>query len=172
MSDEVKLISVGEIVNTHGVRGDVRVYPLTDFPERFKKNGVFLLEKDNTTRHLTIDSAKPHKNLLLVKFKEIDDMDSAEGIKGGLLKVPREQLTELPPDTYYVFDIIGMEVVTEEGLKLGTVSDVVQTGSNDVYVVKGTEKEYLIPALKEVVKSIDKSGGQILIRPLDGLLDL
>lgn len=172
MTPEDTLISVGEITNTHGVKGEVRVRILTDFPERFVKGSVFQSENDQGRQELTVEKVKPFKNVLLVKFRGIDDLNQAEALKGALLKVKKDQLKELGPDTYYVFDIIGMEVVTEEGQVLGQVRDVVQTGSNDVYVVTGESKEFLIPALKHVVKQVDKRNRRITIQPLEGLLDL
>jgi len=172
MKPKVNLISVGEIVNTHGIKGEVKVRILTDYPERFKKDGVFLLEKNSQISELTVENVKPLKNFLIIKFYEIDDIDHAETFKGELLKIPLNQLKELDKDTYYIFDIIGMEVFTEEGLLLGNVKNIFQTGSNDVYLVAGQSKEYLIPALKQVVKNIDKEAQKITIKPLDGLLDL
>lgn len=166
------LISVGEIINTQGHRGEVRVWPLTDFPERFKENTVLMCEKGGVITGLTIEKVRPQKNFFVIKFKEIADMNAAEDIVGSVIKINPDELTELPADTYYIFDIIGMNVVTDEGQELGAVRDVIQTGSNDVYIVKGTEKEYMIPALKEVVLNIDKDAKRIVIKPLNGLLDL
>lgn len=172
MSQENNLISVGEVTTTQGHRGEVRVLPLTDFPERFRANAGLLLEKAGQTRNLTIERVRSHKNMLIVKFKEIPDMNSAEELKGGVLKITRDELKVLPEDTYYIFEIIGMRVETDQGVTLGTICDVIQTGSNDVYVVTGETKQYLIPGLKEIVRHIDKSQKIMVIKPLDGLLDL
>ncbi len=172
MDTNKSLISVGEIINTQGHRGEVRVWPLTDFPERFKANEIIIFEKKGVTGNLTIERVRSQKNYFVIKFKEIVDMNAAEDIVGSILKITPDELMELSDDTYYIFDIIGMEVQTDDGLKLGKIRDVIQTGSNDVYIVKGTEKEYMIPALKEVVRQIDKIGKKIVIKPLDGLLDL
>lgn len=172
MDTNKSLISVGEIINTQGHRGEVRVWPLTDFPERFRENTVITFERNGVTGSLTIEKVRPQKNYFVIKFKESADMNAAEDLVGSVLKINPDELMELPEDTYYIFDIIGMDVLTDSGLELGKVRDVIQTGSNDVYIVKGTEKEYLIPALKEVVKKIDKVEKKIVIKPLDGLLDL
>lgn len=172
MTQEISQISIGEITTTQGHRGEVRVLPLTDFPERFTVNACLIMEKAGEIRRLTIEKVRPHKNLLIIKFKEIPDMNSAEEIKGGVLKITKDELRDLPKDTYYIFDIIGMKVETEEGLNLGIIKDVIQTGSNDVYVVAGETKQYLIPALKDIVRSIDKNKKMMVIKPLDGLLDL
>ncbi len=172
MSEQEQLVSVGQVFNTQGRRGEVRVWPLTDFPERFKPDAVFLLEKAGEARQLTVAGTRPQKKYLVIKFKEISDLNAAEEIKGGLLKVTRDQLVKLPPGTHFVFELIGMEVRTEEGRVLGQVKDIIQTGSNDVYVVAGQAKDYLIPAVKEIVKQIDQMNQRIVIRPLEGLLDL
>ena len=172
MNMEVELISVGQIVNTQGHKGEVKVLPLSDYPERFKPNSEFLAEKDNVQTKLTVLEVRPHKKCLAIRFKEIPDMDTAENYKGTVLKVDKSQLPELPEGTYYVFDIIGLNVMTEEGVSLGKVKDVVQTGANDVYVVTGQGKDYLIPGLKNVVRSIDQERKLMVIRPLDGLLDI
>ncbi len=172
ISKKEKLITVGEVLNTQGHKGEVKVRPLTDFPERFTPNAVLLLEKNGQYRPLTVEKARSHKNLLVIKFKEIPDMNSAEEIKGTLLKITRDQLAELPGDSYFIFEIIGMEVVTAEGQLLGRVKDVMQTGSNDVYIVTGQTKDYLIPALKKIITQIDKENQRMVIEPLEGLLDL
>ncbi|MGE5543928.1 MAG: ribosome maturation factor RimM [Bacillota bacterium] len=172
MSDEAALISVGEIINTHGVRGEVRVRPLTDFPERFQKDCRFILDRNGEARMLTVEKVRPYKNVLLVKFREIPDLNTAERIKGGLLKITKDQLAALPEDTFFIFEIIGMEVFTRDGRALGKVKDVISLGANDVYVVAGEFKEYMIPAVKEVVKQVDRQSRMIIIDPPQGLLDL
>lgn len=172
MSLDKNLISVGEIINTQGIKGELRVWPLTDFPERFEKDGVFVCEKNGVTSTLTVEQARPHKKFFVIKFKEIIDMNTAEQFVGGVLKVSEGDLVKLPEDTFYIFEITGMEVITDEGLVLGKIKEVLQTGSNDIYVVAGKTKEYLIPAIKEIVKQVDKDNGQIHIKPLEGLLDI
>ncbi len=172
MDKRETLITVGEIINSQGIRGEVRVWPLTDFPERFDRNNNMLLDINGELRNLTVEHSWKHKNFLVVKFREITDMNSAEAVKGGLLKVSRESLKELPGDTYYVFEILGMEVITAGGLLLGKVKDVVRTGSNDIYIINGTEKDYMIPAIRDVVKKIDRENRVITVEPMEGLLEL
>ncbi|MBU7005458.1 ribosome maturation factor RimM [Phosphitispora fastidiosa] len=172
MDEHDKLITVGKIVNSQGIKGEVRVWPLTDFSERFKDNSTVLLDINGELRPLTVEHSWKHKNFLVVKFREIIDMNSAKSVKEGLLKVSRDSLRELPRDTFYIFEILGMEVVTSEGFPLGRVKDVIQTGSNDVYVIAGQEKEYLIPAIREIVKNIDRENRLITVEPIEGLLDL
>ena len=172
MDERDKLITVGKIVNSQGIKGEVRVWPLTDFPERFKNDSTVLLDINGELRPLTVEHSWKHKNFLVVKFREIIDMNSAKAVKEGLLKVSRDSLQELPRDTFYIFEILGMEVITSGGLTLGRVKDILQTGSNDVYVIEGQEKEYLIPAIREIVKNIDRENRLITVEPIEGLLDL
>jgi len=172
MDERDKLITVGKIVNSQGIKGEVRVWPLTDFPERFKNDSTVLLDINGELKPLTVEHSWKHKNFLVVKFREIIDMNSAKAVKEGLLKVSRDSLQELPRDTFYIFEILGMEVITSGGLTLGRVKDILQTGSNDVYVIEGQEKEYLIPAIREIVKNIDRENRLITVEPIEGLLDL
>lgn len=170
--DNPELISVGQIINTQGHRGEVRVWPLTDNPKRFQANDVFVAELNQKTFNLTVDSVRNQKNFLVIKFREIEDMNAAEKMKNALLKIPKDQLIDLPEDTFFIFEIIGMDVYTDEGFYLGKVKDVTQTGSNDLYTVKGESKEYLIPAVKNIVREISREEKKITITPVEGLLEL
>lgn len=156
------LISVGKIVAPHGVRGDVRVAILTDFPDRFHKLRTVHLDNGMI---LTVEGARRHKQFVLLKFKGFDTMSAAEQLRGQLIKVTREDVVVLPAGHYYFFDIIGLTVYTEAGENLGTITDILQTGSNDVYVTEGPgKKTLLIPALKEVVRHIDIPGKQMVVK--------
>jgi len=172
MDEHDQMITVGKIVKSQGIKGEVRIWPLTDFPERFKNDSTVLLDINGEIKPLTVEHSWKHKKFLVVKFKEITDMNSAEAVKEGLLKVSPDSLQELPRDTYYIFEILGMEVITSDGLTLGSVKDVIRTGSNDVYVIDGQEKEYMIPAIREIVKDIDREKRLITVEPIEGLLDL
>lgn len=159
-----ELFSIGKIVAPHGVRGDVRIIPLTEFPERFYDLKTVYLDDGQL---VVVENVRPHQNFFLVKFAKCNCMDDAEALRGKLLKVRRDQLLPLPEGHYYIFDIIGLNVFTEEGEFLGEVTDVLETGSNDVYAVgqKGASKPpLLIPALKEVVKKIDLENKQVIVR--------
>lgn len=156
-------ITVGKIVAPHGVRGDVRVFPLTDFPERFKQMPIAYL--DDGTKLTTEGTARFHKQFVLLKFRGLDTMNSVEPLKGKLIQVTREDVVVLPEGHYYFFDIIGLAVYTEDGEPLGEVTDILQTGSNDVYVAeKQGQKPILIPALKEVVRHIDIAGKKMIVK--------
>ena len=160
-----KLISIGKIVAPHGVRGDVRVIPLTDFPERFKilksvqlDNGVIL----------EVEHVKYHKQFVLIKFRGLNSMNEVEKLRNSVLKVERKDAFPLPAGHYYQFDIIGLNVYTIDDDHLGVITDILQTGSNDVYVTeKGGEKPLLIPALKDVVKVIDIEKGKMVVQLLE-----
>ncbi|PKM82626.1 MAG: 16S rRNA processing protein RimM [Firmicutes bacterium HGW-Firmicutes-14] len=166
------MIAVGRVINTQGHRGEVRVWPLTDFPERFSQGKTVILQKEGTARRLTVEKMRSQKNFLVIKFVEIPDMNAAEDIKEGYLMIGRDELTKLPEDTFYIFEILDMQVVLADGTVLGKVKDVVQAGGNDIYVVAGRIKDYQIPAVKEIVKLIDRENRRIIINPPEGLLDL
>ena len=155
-------ISIGQVVAPHGVRGDVRAQILSDFPERFLTLKTVFLE-DNTK--LTVESARFHKQFVLLKFRGLDTMNAVEPLKGKLIQVTREDVVVLPEGHYYFFDIIGLAVYTEDGESLGEVTDILQTGSNDVYVAeKQGQKPLLIPALKEVVRHIDIADKKMIVK--------
>lgn len=157
----------GKIVNTHGVSGDVKVLPYTDNTAFFDGIKKVSLE---SMQVLTPVSFKPHKNAIIMRFKEIDTMDKAEKLKNEEIYVKRAEAPPLPEGRHYIVDLIGLEVVTDSGRGLGKITDVLQTGSNDVYIVNG-DREYLIPVIDEVVLNIDTEKRIVLIKPLKGLLD-
>lgn len=159
---DAKLIAIGKAVAPHGVRGDVRVIPLTDFPDRFLTMKNVKLEDG---RVLGVESAKFHKQFVLLKFRGLDDRNAVENLRGKLLMVDREDLVKLPEGHYYIFDIVGLKVYDEAGACLGTVADVLATGANDVYIAEQEGKPpLLIPALKDVVLAIDVPGGRMTVR--------
>lgn len=171
--DREELLDVGRVVNTHGHRGEVKVIPLTDYPGRLKEIDNMFFGLGNKIRKLTVKSVKFHKNFAIMGFNEVEDMNAAESLKNGFLKITKDQLRELPEDNYYIFDILGLEVFTDTGEYLGEISDVLQTGANDVYEVKNHKlgKTYLIPAIKQIVKSVDLKTKEMIIMPMEGLLD-
>jgi len=163
MSSE--LIVIGKIVAPHGVRGDVRVIPLTDFPDRFTVLKKILIDD---VKSLTVDGVKFHKQFVLLKFQGLNDRNAVEHLRGKLIKVKREDAVRLPEGHYFIGDIIGLQVFTEAGEYVGNISDVLQTGSNDVYVAEQEGKRpVLIPALKNVVKQIDIPNKQMIVSLLD-----
>lgn len=160
-------IKVGKITSSHGIKGEVKIYPLTDFPSRFKKgNKVYIDNKE-----MTIERSRLQKKIYIVKFEGFDDINEILGFKDKYIEITREQLTTLKKGEYYVFDIIGCEVYDDKENYIGTVKSVFATGNNDVYVVKNNTKEHLIPAIKQVVSAIDVEGKKIIITPIEGLLE-
>jgi 16S rRNA processing protein RimM len=156
------LIIIGKIVAPHGVRGDVRVVPLTDFPERFYALKTAVLESGAV---LTLEGCRENKQFFLLKFKGYDDRTAVEPLRGKLLHVSKQDAVKLPEGHYFVFDIIGLAVEDDTGAALGTVTEVLSTGSNDVYVVEQEGlKPLLIPALKSVVQTIDVPGGRMVVK--------
>ncbi|MFA7550587.1 MAG: ribosome maturation factor RimM [Sedimentibacter sp.] len=146
-------IKVGKIVNTHGVKGYIKCIPLTDDLERFEELEYVYTEKDNIKR--TIDDVWYQKGLVCLKLKDIDDMDKAELFKDTYISIVEDQLRVLPENSYYLFDLEGMDVYSNNGDYIGKISEVYQTGANDVYEVKNNKNSYLIPAIKDVVKSVN-----------------
>ncbi len=165
-------ITVGKITSPYGVKGAVKVIPLTDFPERFSAKRRYFLVKEKLKREVDAWLVGRSKRELIMKIDGIDTPEEARVYGNALLQVPQEEVWPLPEGHYYHFQIIGLQVQTEEGTILGTVVDILETGSNDVYVLKDEQgKELLIPALKEVVKGIHLEKGLIVVRPLPGLLE-
>jgi len=157
-----ELITVGQIVAPHGVRGDVRIYPITDFPERFlhMKSGYIDGKK------YAISHARFHKHVILLKFLGIDDRDAAEALKGKDIQVSRDELVSLKAGQHYIFDIIGISVYDLQDHLLGTVTEVLKTGSNDVYVVKAADgSEILLAAIHDVIRSVDIEQKKMVVDP-------
>lgn len=168
-------IKIGQIINTHGHRGGLKIYPLTDDPQRFfDLRRVFVRPKPDATEMVveyTVETVKLHQNFVLLTFKEITDMNQAEQLKNLYVEIPREEVRTLPEGSYYIFELVGLAVYEDERL-LGELTDVLPTGSNDVYVVKTPAgKEIYLPALKSVVKRVDPEAGKILVKIPPGLLD-
>lgn len=146
---------IGKIGAPHGIKGEVRVTPLTDFPDRFQVLKTVYLDK---THALEIESVKQNKQVFLLKFHGVNDRDEAALLRGKLLKVPRSQAAPLGEGEYYSFDIVGLRVYDGDD-DLGEITEIIKTGSNDVYIVKNGDRETLVPALKQVVKQIDLDAG-------------
>lgn len=167
-----KFLQVGKIVNTHGVKGEVKVIPLTDDPQRFGKLKWVYSGDDRSKQVLDIESVKYFKNTVIVKFKGISDLDSAEKLRDTYMYVDRENAVKLPEDAYFICDLIDMEVTDERAGVLGKIKDVIKTGSNDVYIVKSENYgEILVPALKSVVKSVSLEDKRMIVSLPEGLME-
>ena len=169
---ENNLLEVGKIVNTHGLRGDVKVVPWMDYPEEFEELSTVWLKTRRELKKLTLSSVKYQKNNLIVKFKEISDINEAEQYKNCVLLADREELGELPEGVHYIVDLIGLTVVDESGAEIGKIADVFNTGANDIYDVKREgKKNLLLPVIDDVVKNIDIEGGKVTVHIMEGLDD-
>lgn len=164
--------TIGQVVALFGVRGELKVRSLTDIPDRFQQlESVYL--GPEATRSYRIEHVRPYKGeMVILKLAGIDDATAAEALRNHSLLIPLDQLAKLPPDSYYQHDILGLTVLLLDGRELGPIVDILETGSNDVYIIKGSDgKQVLIPALKTVVKQIDLIRRTMYIDPLPGLLE-
>ncbi len=162
---------VGVISSTHGIRGEVKVFPTTDDAARFKALKNVLLDTGKEQIALEIERVKFFKQFVIVKFKGIDNINEIEKYKGKSLLVKREDAVPLEKDEYYVADMIGMDVVTEDGQHFGKLKDVMPTGANDVYVIMTDDgKEVLFPAIKQCILDVNVKEGQMTVHIMEGLL--
>ena len=163
---EPQFIPIGRVVAPWGIRGEVKVEVQTDFPDRFSCGEILYLQG----HAVTIKSSRYRGNTVILKLDTIDSRNAAELIRGACLEVPSTELKPLPKGEYYRFQLLGLEVQSTEGRLLGTISNVIPTGSNDVYEISSDTSVFLIPATDEVIKSIDIGKGCMIIEILKGLL--
>lgn len=164
-------LQVGVITQTHGIRGEVKVFPTTDNASRFKKLKEVIMDNGKERLNMEIEGVKFFKQYAIIKFKGYDSINDIEKYKSAKLYVTRDKAVRLKKDEYFIADLVGMEVVTEEGERFGSMKDVMVTGANDVYVVEREDgTEVLLPAIKECVKNIDLEQGQITVHIMDGLI--
>lgn len=164
-------LEIGQIVNTNGLKGFVKVKPLTDDITRFEDLETVYIQKKNELIEFKLQDVKYIKNMILLKLEGIDNITEAEKYKNFYIKINRKDAVELEENSYFIVDIIGCEVFTEENEFLGKVIDIFQTGSNDVYSVKNKEgKEILLPAISEVIKNIDTTNKKIKVHLMEGLI--
>ncbi len=161
---------IGQIVNTFGIKGMVKVVPYTDDINRFDNlKQVYVIIK-NTKKLYDIENVKYHKNMVLLKLKGIENPEEAEKLRNAILKVERKDAAPLEEGRFYIADLIGMDVYTEEGKLLGVLQDIFNTGSNDIYVVKNEiGKQILLPAIADVIKEISLEKNKILVHLMEGL---
>lgn len=164
---------VGVIANTHGIRGEVKVFPTTDDVTRFKTLKQVMLDTGKEKMELEIQSVKFFKNMAILKFKGIDNINDIEKYKGKDLLVTRENAVELEEDEFYLADVLDAKVVTDEGEEFGVITDVMETGANDVFVIETKEgKEVLFPVTKECILDINIDEMVVTVHVLPGLLDI
>ncbi|MDD2978696.1 MAG: ribosome maturation factor RimM [Hespellia sp.] len=166
-----KLLQVGVISSTHGVRGEVKVFPTTDDMNRFKKLKSVILDTGKEQKSLEIQGVKFFKQFAILKFKGIDNINEIEKYKGMGLFVEREHAVPLEADEYYIADLIGMKVFTEDDKEFGVLKDVMETGANEVYIIESAEYgEVLVPAIKQCILSVDVQEMVMKIHLLEGLI--
>lgn len=164
---------VGAIASVHGIKGEVKVFPTTDEPEKFKKLKTVWMKTGKEEREIALQSVKFFKNMVIVKFAGIESPEEARKYRGATLWIPREAAVPLKKNEYYQADLIGLSVVTEDGVALGTLTDVLETGANDVYEITLADKRtVLFPAIKDCVKEVDPEAGRMTVHVMDGLLEL
>ncbi len=167
------LLQVGIITSTHGVRGEVKVYPTTDDPRRFRRLKEVVLDTGREKMDLEIEGVKFFKQFVILKFKGLDNINDIEKYRQKSLYVTRKNAVRLQRDEYFIADLIGLKVQDEEGKELGTVKDVIETGANDVYEVEMADgKSLLLPAIKQCILNVDVENGLMQVHVLEGLLDL
>lgn len=168
-----EMFTIGKIVNTHGIKGEIKVMPTTDNPKRFGQLKKVYVEHKTITIY-EIENVRYHKECVLLKLKGINDMNGAELLKGSTIKIERQEALPLEEDEYYIGDLYNMAVYTEEERYLGNIIDIIMTGSNDVYVLRkeGRPKDLLIPAIKQVIKKVDVPHQKMNVHLLEGLEEL
>ena len=164
------LLEVGHIVNTYGIKGFVKVLPLVDNNNQFKNFKTIYIQEKRGLKELHIEEVKFSKNLVLLKFKGIDTIEQAEELRNYYLQAKRSDI-KLEKGAYFIVDLIGLEVYTEEGEFLGILKEVLQPGANDVYVVENEKKQQiLLPVIPDVIKKVDIEGNKVIVKLLEGLI--
>lgn len=160
-------LAVGRVTRPHGIRGEVAVEPLTEVPGRYDSGAVLRLEDGRT---LTVASSRPHRDRLLVRFQEVGDRSAAEALRGQVLLVP---ISDSPPmdeeGRFWIHEVVGLDVVTEEGRSLGRIREVLRNPANDLWVAGHAGTEVLVPAVHDVVVAVDREAGRVVVRELPGL---
>jgi len=170
-SGSASWVVIGEMVGVFGVHGEIKVLPLTDFPERFERTRTIYLGEQHIPR--AVERAHQHKNMVLLKLVGVTDPAAAEALRGTALAIPAEELQPLEADRFYVHDVIGLRAQHVNGRPLGTITDVLSGPGHDLFVVHDArgETDVLVPAVKAFIKVVDVAAGVVLIDPIPGLFD-
>ena len=167
------MLRVGVITSPHGIKGEVKVFPTTDDAKRFKELKKVILDTGKEYIPMEIEHVKFFKNMVILKFKGYDNINEIEKYKSRDLLITRDQAVDLAPDEYFITDLIGLTVVSDQGAELGTLKDVLETGANDVYVVAMKDgKELMLPAIGDCILNVDLEQGRMEVHVLEGLMDL
>jgi 16S rRNA processing protein RimM len=172
MAYEAWSLTIGVIVAPFGLAGEVKVRLETDFPERFTRlTQVCLRPPDGEARLCSVENTRPHKGQILLRLRGVASIDDAERLRNVLVQVRPEDAVPLPPNEFYIYDLVGCEVVSVDGVRLGTLTSVIRGTGNDAYVIDGGARgEILLPAIHEVIRSVDLSTRRITVSPTPGLL--
>ena len=163
-------LELGQIVNVKGLKGEVKVNPFTENIERFEELKTVLIKFKNENKEFEIEKVGYHKNQVILKFKGINTVEEAEKLRNSYILIDRNDLEPLEEGVYYITDLLGLEVYTEDGTLLGKVDDIYNTGTNDIYVVKDDlGKQKLLPGIPEVLKNVDLEHGKIIVNLIEGL---
>lgn len=167
-----EMVTIGKIRGAHGIRGLVKVSPLTDFPRRFKNLHYVMLNRNGNISSFDIESVQPYKDVYLMKFKGIDSSEAASEYRNALLQIDESDVYPLPEGYYYHFQLEGLSVYDKEKGFLGTIKMIIETGANDVYVIASDKYgEILIPAIKEVILAVDLGQKMMQVKLLPGLIE-
>lgn len=167
-----KYLEIGQIVNTFGIKGQVKIVPFTDDITRYDELKEIYVEKKNELKLFQIEQVNYKKNMVILKLKGIETVEEAEKLRNCYLKIDRKNAKKLPKDTYFIVDLLGLDVYTDEGKLLGKVDDIYNAGSSDIYVVKDElGKQILLPAIKDVLKEVDLENQKIIVHLIKGLVD-
>ena len=173
LRSEDSLITIGTILGAVGLKGEVRCLLQTDFPERFTRlSEVTIATKEGSAYPLRIKAVRSSPPFIFVLFEGVSSFEEAALLKGSWIQIPEEERVALPPDHYYQYEMIGLTVYLEDRTMLGKIESILSTGGNDVYLVRKEGREYLIPALKRVISKVDLAQREMIITPMEGLLDL
>lgn len=167
-----KYLEIGQIVNTFGIKGQVKIVPFTDDITRFDELKEIYVEKKNELKLFQIEQVNYKKNMVILKLKGIETVEEVEKLRNCYLKIDRKDAKKLPKDTYFIVDLLGLDVYTDEGKLLGKVDDIYNAGSSDIYVIKDElGKQILLPAIKDVLKEVDLENQKIIVHLIKGLVD-
>jgi len=169
MKDKEELITIGRVLKEWGLKGELLILPLTYDNRRFSELSEVVIKHKDLTERKKLRSVKPHKHNLLIGIEGCSTPEDAKKYSSALMQIERSTSPKLPEGAYYHYQIIGIDVYTIDGCHLGQVKSIFETGSNDVYVVAGDEKEYLIPAIKEVIQEIDLEANKMIVRLMDAV---
>ena len=167
---ELRYLAIGRISRAHGLRGEISMVVLTDFPERFDTTEWVYLGNQFQADPYRVVGHRWHQKNILLTLEGVADRTQAEQLRGQYVQVPIDEATSLPEGVYYLYEMYGLDVVTTDGQSLGTIIDVIETGANDVYVVENQERQILLPAIADVIQTVDLDKGQIVVQLIDGLI--